>query len=36
LSGATLTSRGVDNLIKYWMGNGGFGAYLAKVQNGEV
>lgn len=36
LSGATLTSRGVDNLIKYWMGNGGFGAYLANVQKGEI
>lgn len=36
LSGATLTSRGVANLIAYWMGEGGFGPYLAKVQRGEV
>ncbi len=36
LSGATLTSRGVANLIKYWMGTDGFGHYLANVQRGEV
>ena len=36
LAGATLTSRGVDNLIKYWLGGQGFGPYLANVQRGEV
>jgi len=36
LSGATLTSRGVGNLIQYWMGKDGFGPYLANVQRGEV
>lgn len=36
LSGATLTSNGVTNLIKYWMGNEGFGPYLTNVQKGEV
>ena len=36
LSGATLTSRGVANLIQYWMGEGAFGLYLSNVQKGEV
>ena len=30
LSGATLTGRGVTNLIRYWTGPHGFGPYLAK------
>ncbi|WMP16132.1 Na(+)-translocating NADH-quinone reductase subunit C [Thiothrix lacustris] len=34
LSGATLTSRGVDNLIHFWLGENGFGPYLQKVRNG--
>jgi len=29
LSGATLTSRGVSNLIRFWLGEQGFAAYLA-------
>ena len=29
LSGATLTSNGVTNLVRYWMGDQGFGPYLA-------
>ena len=29
LSGATLTSRGVENLVSYWMGDDGFGPILA-------
>lgn len=32
LAGATLTSRGVSNLVKYWMGNEGFAPYLKKVR----
>lgn len=35
LAGATLTSRGVSNLIRYWMGTDGFGPYLAKVRAGR-
>ena len=31
LAGATLTSVGVTNLVKFWMGNEGFAAYLEKV-----
>lgn len=33
LAGATLTSRGVTNLIKYWMSSEGFAAYLEKVRS---
>lgn len=32
LAGATLTSRGVSNLIQYWMGNEGFATYLNKIR----
>jgi Na+-transporting NADH:ubiquinone oxidoreductase subunit C len=30
LSGATITSRGVSNLVQYWVGPDGFGKYLEK------
>ncbi len=33
LSGATLTNRGVENLLKFWMGDDGFGPFLARVRN---
>lgn len=36
LAGATLTSRGVDNLVRYWMGEDGFGPYLAKLREGDA
>jgi Na+-transporting NADH:ubiquinone oxidoreductase subunit C len=32
LSGATLTTRGVDNLIRYWLGDNGYGPYLAGLR----
>lgn len=32
LSGATLTSRGVDRMVKYWLGRNGFGPYLARLK----
>ena len=32
LAGATLTSNGVTNLVKYWMGKQGFATYLDKVR----
>ena len=35
LAGATLTSRGVTNLIHYWMGAEGFQQYLKRLR-GEV
>ena len=36
LAGATLTSVGVDNLVKFWMGDAGYGPFLAKLQAGEI
>ena len=33
LAGATLTSRGVSNLVQYWMGREGYGIYLAKLRS---
>ncbi|MBV1882664.1 MAG: Na(+)-translocating NADH-quinone reductase subunit C [Pseudomonadales bacterium] len=36
LSGATITSRGVENLLKFWLGENGFGPLLTKFQAGEV
>lgn len=36
LSGATLTSKGVDNLIKFWMGKDGFAPFLANLRSGEA
>jgi Na+-transporting NADH:ubiquinone oxidoreductase subunit C len=32
LSGATITSRGVSNLVRYWLGPDGFGPYLEKLR----
>ena len=32
LSGATLTARGVTNLIQFWLGQDGFGTYLKRIQ----
>ncbi len=36
LSGATLTSKGVDNLIKFWLGEGGYAGFLTNLKNGEA
>jgi Na+-transporting NADH:ubiquinone oxidoreductase subunit C len=35
IAGATLTSRGVDNLVRYWLGENGFGPYLEKIRTQE-
>lgn len=35
LSGATLTSRGVSNLVNYWLGDHGFGPYLKKMSEAK-
>jgi len=32
LSGATLTTRGVENLVKFWMGDQGFGPLIENLQ----
>lgn len=36
LSGATLTSRGVTNLIDFWLGDGGFAPFLENLRNGDA
>lgn len=37
ISGATLTARGVGNLLSYWMGENGYGAFLQTLRkSGEV
>lgn len=33
LSGATLTSVGVNNLMQYWLSENGFGKFLARIRN---
>ena len=33
ISGATITSRGVSNLMRYWLGEQGFGPFLAKIRS---
>ncbi|MFA5982806.1 MAG: Na(+)-translocating NADH-quinone reductase subunit C [Methylococcaceae bacterium] len=35
LAGATLTSVGVTNLVKYWMSDEGFAPYLKKIRSGK-
>jgi len=32
LSGASLTTRGVDKLVRYWLGEHGYGPYLGKLR----
>jgi len=34
LSGATLTSRGVENMIAFWMGKNGFGPVIEELKKG--
>lgn len=36
LSGATITSNGVTNLVRYWLGDQGFGPFLQKLRAGEA
>ena len=35
LAGATLTARGVQNLVLYWLGKQGFGPYLSRLRATE-
>ncbi|MGL5336441.1 MAG: Na(+)-translocating NADH-quinone reductase subunit C [Enterovibrio sp.] len=35
LSGATLTAKGVQNTLRFWLGENGFGPFLKKVHKGE-
>jgi Na+-transporting NADH:ubiquinone oxidoreductase subunit C len=34
LSGATLTSNGVTNLVQFWMGENGYAPFLANLRAG--
>lgn len=34
LSGATITGRGVGSLMQFWMGDGGWGPYIERMQKG--
>ena len=36
LAGATLTSNGVTNLVKFWLGKNGFAPFLAKLKAGDA
>ena len=36
LSGATLTSRGVDNLLKFWLSDAGFKPFLSNIKRGRI
>ena len=36
LSGATLTSRGVSNLVQFWLGDNGFAPFLKNLKSGEA
>lgn len=36
LAGATLTTRGVDNLIRYWLGESGFAGFINHLKQGEA
>lgn len=35
ISGATLTGNGVTNLLRYWLGEHGFGPYLSRIRNSQ-
>ncbi|MEM8791348.1 MAG: Na(+)-translocating NADH-quinone reductase subunit C [Pseudomonadota bacterium] len=36
LAGATLTSVGVDNLVRFWMGEAGYEPFLSKLRSGGI
>jgi Na+-transporting NADH:ubiquinone oxidoreductase subunit C len=36
LSGATLTGNGVTNLVRYWLGEHGYGPFLRRLQAGDI
>ncbi|MBV6633544.1 MAG: Na(+)-translocating NADH-quinone reductase subunit C [Alphaproteobacteria bacterium] len=36
LSGSTLTSNGVDNMVRFWMGEQGYEPFLAKLKAGSI
>ena len=36
LSGATITSKGVTNLLHFWLGEMGYGPYLKKLKESNL
>ena len=36
LSGSTLTTRGVNNLVRFWLDQNGYGPFLANLRTGEA
>ena len=36
LSGATLTTKGVHNLIQFWLGKDGYGPFIANMKKGKA
>jgi len=36
LAGASLTTVGIDNLVKFWMGEAGYAPFLEALKAGEV
>lgn len=36
ISGATRTARGVDGMVRFWLGEFGFGPFLQRVRDGEI
>ncbi|TNF19347.1 MAG: Na(+)-translocating NADH-quinone reductase subunit C [Rhodobacteraceae bacterium] len=36
LAGATLTTVGIDNLVKFWMGERGYGPFLDNLKAGDI
>ena len=36
LAGATLTTKGIDNLVRYWLGDQGFKPFIDNLKAGEV
>jgi len=36
ISGATRSARGIDGMVRFWLGEFGFGPFLQRVRNGEI
>ncbi len=36
LSGATITTRGINDLVRFWLGESGYGTFLKKLREGGV
>ncbi|MGD9857155.1 MAG: NADH:ubiquinone reductase (Na(+)-transporting) subunit C, partial [Planctomycetaceae bacterium] len=36
ISGASITSHGVEHLVNYWLGEDGFGPFLERLRRGEI